>query len=585
MLVCRQWFLLNRHRIEYTLVYKEDRSNQELTKTLLGLPYASKFFLHSGKMTRAHKKQQYPQRRRLVQAFKVKNESANTTTTQASSSDQQYKQSNTAIENANLIDLFHLPQPILRELIITGNYNPMARLDPILPYLSHLTSLKINGHGDYSFPMKKVLKNCEHLQVLHLDSLLWWSLPSPWIHGLGEGSVRPLPLRKLYLGNTFMNWDDLETLLVFTPQLTELIVVKREHRTYLDNQGDYDHSRLVYLLRRLSLPLEVFEVAIAEKALIDTHFSAMVELCPTLASVTSMELTLPRFKILSEATNIITTLTLTGSKEHALHWYLCQSPHLLHLRASEVLFTIQNLDINGRLCNTDKHDMANPLEEPVLPQPGIWACRKLLTLHLSFTAFNAESEQADKFAEKGRVLFGYLSRVVPRLHDIILGMGTGLSPDEPPPMTLDAGLCLLSRLRCLENFELHSLRGLKITSPVDLDWMVGQGHTQERVEARQELIAEWEELIIEEHERVGIARSSLVRKVPEAPCATGPVGLDAPKIPQKCADYDAVAEQLRDLGYLSDVVRVIMEMDAQEDFVCWPFVKTCHIATNAADGD
>ena len=78
-----------------------------------------------------------------------------------------------------------------------------------------------------------------------------------------------------------------------------------------------------------------------------------------------------------------------------------------------------------------------------------------------------------------------------------------------------------------------------------------------------------------------ISLSSIVGLEQETPGTDGSAGSDASLVPQKYADYDVLAQQLKDLGFLSDTKLLVEEMDAQIDSVCWPDFKTCHIANIA----
>lgn len=130
-------------------------------------------------MSPKQRKGQRSQRRRVTKALKIKYERT-CPFMDSTSSSQKQEDPTTPAEDDNTLDLFHLPQPPLLEFRASGYYNPIVRLLPILPYLSRLTSLKMNTNAMAWLPLDRISGACEHLEVLHLDSLRWWILDNPW---------------------------------------------------------------------------------------------------------------------------------------------------------------------------------------------------------------------------------------------------------------------------------------------------------------------------------------------------------------------------------------------------------------------
>ncbi|KAF9433364.1 hypothetical protein BGZ76_009561 [Entomortierella beljakovae] len=157
-------------------------------------------------------------------------------------------------------------------------------------------------------------------------------------------------------------------------------------------------------------------------------------------------------RILEHYANNITTLELHSSSVQpsgadgepgkidveALHNFLCSSPSLLHLRAKGVVYSSRRfMDFTGYRRR--------------LGQDQVWACNDLLTLQLSFL----EPTMREDWSESNsRILFGYISRVCPKLKELWI-----YRPFIS--LLLEGGLCLLTRCRDLECLTIKTgrLRG------------------------------------------------------------------------------------------------------------------------------
>lgn len=116
-----------------------------------------------------------------------------------------------------------------------------------------------------------------------------------------------------------------------------------------------------------------------------------------------------------------------------LHRFLCSSPHLLHFRAggSEALLTLRVM--------RDLDDLGT-----------VWSCRNLRTLSM-------EMAEESNDLEMSRQLFGYVSRVCPRLLELsLVFMFKNRQVHE-----LESGLCLLTRIKSLQKLEFSTF----ITAP------------------------------------------------------------------------------------------------------------------------
>ncbi|KAF9346488.1 hypothetical protein BGX26_002002, partial [Mortierella sp. AD094] len=168
------------------------------------------------------------------------------------------------------------------------------------------------------------------------------------------------------------------------------------------------------------------------------------------------------FRILDHYTNNLTVLEIHSSKNQpnghdgqpgktsvpALHSFLCASPLLLHLRAKGAVYNSSMfMDFTWR---------------NVKAEGNVWACHNLQTLQLTFLEPWAREDWSEVHS---RVLFGYISRVCPKLKELwIYRPGVSLK--------LEGGLCLLTRCKDLESLTIKTgrLDGLA-TSTVSLDWI------------------------------------------------------------------------------------------------------------------
>ncbi|KAG0371043.1 hypothetical protein BC939DRAFT_70917 [Gamsiella multidivaricata] len=149
----------------------------------------------------------------------------------------------------------------------------------------------------------------------------------------------------------------------------------------------------------------------------------------------------------------------TSTLSKALHEFLCTSPTLLHLIAPTVTYYTEYLDLNRILVGSkDTH--------PDTPRADgrFWACRSLKTLHLEIRA-RYESDTL----QHSRVIFGYLSKVCPKLEDLQL---------RRPYLSfwLAGGLCLLSRLHNLEKIKLCCRSYTGFCESDVLEWVKREGH-------------------------------------------------------------------------------------------------------------
>ncbi|KAG0024090.1 hypothetical protein BGZ80_006099 [Entomortierella chlamydospora] len=163
-----------------------------------------------------------------------------------------------------------------------------------------------------------------------------------------------------------------------------------------------------------------------------------------------------------------------------LHTFLCQAPNLLHLKAEGVNVELNLLDpftpssVNAPYIVNNVFLDGTSLEGYRRTHP-IWACRNLRTLHLRF---DKRAQNDDKTDENSRKLFGYISRVCPRLEDLLI---------HRTELTLRAmsGFCLLSNLARLKRLKIITKDATESLRDVDIDWMQNEHYNNEGLSAVQ----------------------------------------------------------------------------------------------------
>ncbi|KAF8925901.1 hypothetical protein EDD21DRAFT_408227 [Dissophora ornata] len=184
-----------------------------------------------------------------------------------------------------------------------------------------------------------------------------------------------------------------------------------------------------------------------------------------------------RLRYLRHSVNRLTSLeiqaevcqptSLEFELSEALHYFLCDSSLLIHLKARNVIYLTKYLEFAQghadyckdnvsnwawlkksqmvRLSSSSSSSSRDDSKDRHNATQRIWACRGLQTLHLNLMS----DESAVDNILNARVLFGYLSVVCPGLREIWLG-------HNRLALELKSGLCMLSRLELLESLSLES---------------------------------------------------------------------------------------------------------------------------------
>ncbi|KAF9082191.1 hypothetical protein BGX23_012721 [Mortierella sp. AD031] len=379
----------------------------------------------------------------------------------------------------------------------------------------------------------------------------------------------------------------MEDLLTITPDLEDLKLIGIKQGV---DGNHWDWLRFSKHLRSLSLPLRQIHYSIAFQTQTDAELDDMVVgICPNATKRTLMlhYLTPTVVKGLMDLPFTLTTLDIllpdyphcsidswlldyrdAGSKYTArpLHQLLCESSNLRHLRTLRMAYTTDLMDVHNRgdmFVPLSSSSMVSSGQLTLLPnQPGIWVCRDLETLALDLHYHRVGTIDGPHYT---RIVYGYVSRVCPRLQDLqikfprsctwIDGDGYGSTITDCRPFDLERGLCLLSRLKCLERLKVENSVECSVS---ELNWLCRSGKTAEHRAQRRAIVDEWTARLKEE------ATLEVVRLWTNSTIANDILGSGT--------DDPELMARLKNLGLLQDVKEMVEEMDS-DDFVCLPELR------------
>lgn len=419
-------------------------------------------------------------------------------------------------------------------------------------------------------------------------------------------------------------------------------------------------ARLKDALKRHGIALNSFHYSLDNEPLLPTLTAAArldeirKEICHPRADKWSFWIStdLPPFayQSLVQIPNVVTTLELHSSKIGRclmtgckLHQYLCESPHLLHLMAPRTAFLVDHFDIHGlvdatiaayeagtetgtgtvagagagagaghgtTVVNTVIPSASTPVPVPTnsttsTPPPPIWKCRNLRTLHIAFRC-NSQTQSTyyphtlKLLYLRTRILFGYISHVLPDLLD--LRMDTSFLDsaqfnvhEAKMYLAFEGGFCLLSRLHFLKRLSVDAVGKRVGYEPWELGWMLGSGEEDVEGGWRERRRVAWELEERETRSMVERSRSGSLDVV-RAPlrylsciaCGTKTGRLTTTNPNSGEVDYDDeqdVRMALVNLGCVQDIVDVMDELDALKGEVdgegegdggvarCWPHLQ------------
>ncbi|KAF8947938.1 hypothetical protein BGZ47_007206 [Haplosporangium gracile] len=479
----------------------------------------------------------------------------------------------------------------LRTLELVENPRVSYLISDILPYMSTLTVLRICPTTGESFDMNEILVSCPLLEVFHLLPTEKLRVFGPWDimtklrnaqNQAPTGKRNPraqLPLQSLILRNVFFYQSCIEELLNYTPHLTELqlVVWSPDEDSTFDPPSFYQHLQS---LEQLSL--DSFHFSFEGK--FDDNTPELKEMarkiCPNRNKwlFWTGDLTPAMTRSLMEQQNVVTTLELVYNQpvicgpNGLLHQYLCASPQLLHLRASNTAYLFDHLDLHQRTLLYEGH-FSDPLtagQSYGSARPGVWACRGLKTLHI---AFDSQTDRLLFAPVCLRIVFGYLTRVVPRLQDlqiVILSCFSYGRGNVGPPLrlTLQSGFCLLSRLRNLEKIRIGCDGGSVDCQRSDIEWMIPSGQSPRKIDERRKVVSGWtQQLVDEESMEAKRTQSIFTNKAPSRLSTTSKLVVDIWNNVEP-----ELKEELQNLGRLLDVKTMLDEM-SDKDFRCWPYIQ------------
>ncbi|KAG0276702.1 hypothetical protein BGZ95_007166 [Linnemannia exigua] len=263
---------------------------------------------------------------------------------------------------------------------------------------------------------------------------------------------------------------------ISSPRLSKLILVRCSHivRPGQDTSSFHSYERhleyvpsVIRLISTLCPDLMTFHFSVSRRFYPELSRHEVVTVATSFQHTEELNLLDKDFgpfllKDLSTAViNHITTLNLLPSysttilkSDIPLRKILCTFKHLVHLRAPRAAYFVDEMDLHDVQEQLRDHwnpkprrsshrmDRLNPRipsDDPVAARQYVWACRGLRTLHMGVTCRDSDAE----LEELSLIIFGFLSRMCPRLRDLQLRMWN-------TTLTLSGGLSLLTRLQDLE---------------------------------------------------------------------------------------------------------------------------------------
>jgi hypothetical protein len=510
----------------------------------------------------------------------------------------------------------------LRELQVLGNIGYDGRVVALLPFLSTLQRLELRLKGGYIDlgGMMKALPSLEALDIRG-NSTIHGDLGSAHLKILRGG--KPLLLRSIIFGEVRFPQASIESMLTTSPHLRELKLfdVSMGNYSFVIGGTAVDSPRLLSHIRSLSLPLEQLYISIHEEQMTPEFLSRLIEICPLKDEFVSWDFPLNVIQVIRQQPNNITTLELAApgkcGPDSTLHQYLCSSPHLLHLRAPMIEYLVNHMDIHYRLSDTNTSRFK---DTPSIGQPRLWVCSNLQTLHLGIHSISGAAPQDPLFNEQGRVLFGYISRVTPRLRDLSLTLSRYLTTNgDPPRLRLESGLCLLARLTRLESLRIRGELSRQAVVPEDVEWMLQSGHSLEMRARRQALMSLWDthietesnhqdtqppqqpqqqhqqsrhhqqqqEVVLQEQHQQNGEHQQQQHQNGEHQQQLQDNGGHQQQLQEReeaIVVPSELTDQLQDLGRLVDVKKMVEEMDSKDGFSYWSELKRVSIFSDSEFG-
>ncbi|KAF9128867.1 hypothetical protein BG015_004277, partial [Linnemannia schmuckeri] len=510
--VCRQWFLINRHHITpRELIWEYHYQNENMDKAVPLLVYIGKIKLYFRSVYQEQCRIENQQQKIFFQTLKDTHTQRVRYLQQQQEQQKQNQDQDTKVAG-HRHRLLYEPTPIL-EFDLRGRYSSTLVYE-LLPYLTHVTRLRIEQNSDHFVYPCKVFQGCPQLQYLYVGSKTRVEMFSGWLPSAPE-EQQPLTLRELILHHAFLEQEKLEEFLRFTPHLTDLHLANlstRGNPVFSPNQR-YDCRALIAVIKSLGLPLKTFHFSVYDRsrgsgdALVDEELFKLICQDSREWTFATGDLTPQLMRNIQLLPNTLTTLNLVNhdttffSPASKLHQFLCSSPQLLHLRAPRTTYHTSYLDLYHRIPSVvvgDRSATAQETEAARYPDPGVWACRGLRTLHIAFEA--PGGRRAKVRLEQSRVVFGYIARVCPDLTELEVHMPTFREGCVFQRYTLAGGFCLLAGLKNLERLRVEAVLRKNDDKLHDLDWISSPRNSEQSREERRRIVSQWRGLLLaEEH--------------------------------------------------------------------------------------
>ncbi|KAF9908669.1 hypothetical protein EC991_009597 [Linnemannia zychae] len=364
-----------------------------------------------------------------------------------------------------------------------------------LPTLSYLTTLHIDRETGWDIMgVFSIFAACPNLNELvvkptlatHYRNGTRSPTPEPSQEELLANGNQP-PMRRLqicFLHNAWVTPLALKVFLESCPQLIELALVDFRLFTRGGNMNIHIRNRgpIINLVGTHCPTLKRLHLSACNDSFLNADLTSILEQFPALEEYTfsDRDAGLTLVNGLRTFVNRVTTLNLLSthlgylSRTDILRTILCTFEHLVHLRAPNLFYFHEDMDVNsirGRV-HSRWNNSRSQLDHAMTDHPTekyVWVCRGLRTLHMSVSGRRSDSS----CFSKSLIMFGFLSRMCPQLQELHLKR-------RMMDLTFKGGLCLLSRLQELERINLSTA----FSSPLDhhdFSWMRLTPSTMDRI--------------------------------------------------------------------------------------------------------
>ncbi|KAF9144762.1 hypothetical protein BGX30_011525 [Mortierella sp. GBA39] len=448
-----------------------------------------------------------------------------------------------------------------------------------------------------------ILQNCPHLEHFEAHetpdlSLLW----TPEVADYHQHQY-PLALRTFILHNTKIPQASLETLLAATPKLKVLKVIGMSWYN-----TPYNWTRLLDHLLSLPISLDAIHLSSLTEPMPDDISHRILDACTSTLSEWNLlahDISTQLLRDLEIYTDCLTTLEVYSQppacrrsvRDHycqydlknapvALHVFLTSPGNentLLHLRTLKTIVRLEDFDIHHReryILPENPHRRNRPPEicAPTGP-PKVWRCQGLRTLHVEIHGLGDYHMENPAHS---RIIFGYISCVFPLLEELQIQMPRECilqreSKNYSPKLCLqlEGGLCLLSRLKCLERLRLvwnrtSSSSGINFEE-CDMNWMVPSGRKRKFTEKRRKKVKAW--LWQWQWIQENVSETRRLRREQGQSKGEEEIAISSNGNGDVVSPNTEMLRQLRNLGLLSDVEEIIKEIDESKSFIPLPSLK------------